>query len=486
MYKRLSILTAIFALFLLLLLYQLIAASDDPRYKSLAARQSSRSEILYHTRAPILDRNLIPLTDDVSIQTAVIGNRTARYLCPKRNNHLAPHILGYLSASDGHGVTGIEAAYDAFLTADSRDALASVPVRGDGNPTPGKSLDLTIPPSPKTGVVLTLDADLQRVLSTLPIARGATVCMDANTAEILAISSYPTFDNPADALSDPNLPLYNRALAAYPPGSVIKPVIAAATLESGISPNTAENCTGSIRLGDTIYRCHAYAKGGHGVLNLYGAMANSCNPYFVSLTRDIPFDALIQTASRFGFGQSVSLASTLTASGGTLPTTRTVGEKANFSFGQGELTASPVTVCAAYAAIANGGTYHVPTLVHGCLDADGKSIVPVPKFLPQRTVSNETTSILQRALYETVNKNESSEAKSEEVELCGKTGTAQTGRFVNGEERLIGWFAGWFTVGGRTIAVTVMVEDASSGNADAAPLAKRIAEAACQIRQNVL
>lgn len=466
MQKRLMLLTTILALAALLLCLQLSFAAQNETYRSFANRQSQKIVSLYQTRKPICDRNGIPLTcapEAFTIRTVSIGDKTAQYPEPIRIHSLAPHILGYLS--EGHGVTGIEAAFDAKLLENSQTATASIPILGNGEPVPRAEIRLNLPKTSESGVNLTLDTALQRIcMKTEPlIGKGAVVCMDAVSGEILAICSFPSFTDPAETLTAPDAPLYNRALAAYPVGSVIKPIHAATILAQGISPDMAYDCTGRITVGNTTFRCHN--RTGHGILNLSGAIANSCNPYFVRFTRDIPAEELLATAASFGFGQQILLADGVRSASGTLPEHLTAGEKANFSFGQGKLTASPLQICAAYAAIANGGCYRTPTL-----------LCDAPKPLPQQVASKKTASILKQALYETVNETADSLAKSEEISICGKTGTAQTGRYIEGQEQLIGWFAGWFDAGDKKIAITVMAEDAVSGNRSAAPAAKQIAE----------
>lgn len=473
MNKRLLLLQYSLILLLFLLFLQLYAITQNPTYHAFSETQSGKTTVLYQTRGQIYDRSFTSLTDAVTIRTAVIGDKTAPYAAPERDFSLAPHIIGYLS--DGKGVTGIEAAYDTFLSKAGETATASIPTYGNGNVVPTAELILSQPTSPTAGVVLTLDADLQRICMDVgaTFGKGAIVCMDAESGEILAFCSFPGYTDPAKALSDPDSPLYNRVLAAYPIGSVMKPVIAAAALETGFSPNMAYNCTGYITIGNTNFRCHNRA--GHGTLNLYGAIANSCNPYFVQLTQTLSGETLLHMAQGFGLGQSVSLAAGITSASGTLPNSMTAGEKANFSFGQGKLTATPLQICAIYAAIANGGDYHTPTLVRGTT-TDGCTLTENPDSVVQTAITKNTARILQQALYETVNNAKDSLAKSERVTICGKTGTAQTGRYESGEEVLIGWFAGWFERDGHTIAITVMAENAESGNHDAAPLVKQIAE----------
>lgn len=473
MYKRQLILKYTVMLLLFCLCLQLFSITQTSAYLTFSENQSVRTVTLYQTRGVIYDRNLSPLTESAEVKEVTIGEKSASYLAPVRDHSIAPHIIGYLS--DGVGVTGIEAAFEDYLSAAAETATASAVTFGSGEVAPNAEISFQFPPAPTQGVVLTLDAKLQKTVNKTEslIEKGAVVCMDADTGEILALASFPSFDDPAKALNSTDSPLYNRALAAYPIGSVMKPVIAAAALESGYSVNMGFDCTGSITVGNVTFRCHK--RDGHGTVNLYDAIMQSCNPYFVDLTSDIASEVLLETAYRFGLSQSIPLADGINCDFGSLPESMTAGEKANFSFGQGKLTAAPLQICAIYAAIANGGTYHTPVLIKGTT-GDGENLSPLPETVAQEIIDPNTTSILQEALYKTVNETENSLARSELTDVYGKTGTAQTGRYENGEEILIGWFAGWFEAEGKTVAIAVMAEDAESGNADAAPAMKMIAE----------
>ncbi len=474
MIKRTFLLLSTFTLLLFLLFLRLYALTASTTLQTAYAQNGQKTVTLYHTRSPIYDRNFTSLTDQTILKAVTICGVSACYTAPVRDHSAAPHILGYLQ--DGIGMTGIEAAYNDLLTAEAAPAKATLHVLGTGERLADSPITFTQPASPKSGVVLTLDATLQQLVtdceSILP--KGAIVCMDADTAEILALASFPSYTAVSDALTDPDTPLYNRAFGGYAVGSVLKPILAAAALESGISPHTAYTCSGSTTVGEIRFGCHNAA--GHGTLNLIGALCASCNPYFVQLTADLPTETLLSTVKSFGFGQQITLAPGMQSAAGTLPDALPAGEKANFSFGQGKITATPLQICAAYAALANGGTYRTPSLVRGTT-SDGITLTDAAaESLPQTVITADTARIINDALYKAVNASESSLARSEEKAVYGKTGTAQTGRYEAGEEILIGWFAGWFEAGNKKIAITVMAENAVSGNVSAAGVVKRIAE----------
>ncbi len=474
MQKRLLILSGITLLLFLSLFLHLYSITQNKTYQAFSQNMGKQTVPLYRTRGQIYDRNLTPLTRAYDVQQVEIAGKSTLYLAPARNDTAAPHLLGYLK--DGKGVCGIEAAFDSFLSQNAVAAYAAIPTIGDGTALPDSQISLSVPPENRSGIVLTLDLALQKKVQSLKsdIKKGAVVCMDVKSGEILACASFPEYDNVADALSDPNTPLINRAFTAYPVGSVLKPVIAAAALETGISPHTAFECTGSTTIGQTTFRCHN--RNGHGILNLYGALKQSCNPYFVQLTAQLPPELLIDTVYQFGFGQKIKLADSLYSAAGNLPDANmNAGEKANFSFGQGRFLATPLQICAAYAAIADNGNYHTPILITGTTE-NGSNISGCSIPQSTRIITEKTASILQDALYKAVMENETAKAKPDSGVVCGKTGTAQTGQFKDNRERLNGWFAGWYEYKGKTIAITVMVEDAVSGNDTAAPIVKMLAE----------
>lgn len=503
---------AIYFAFLTLCL-QLFTITQNESYFALSVRQSGKTVTLYTARGQIYDRDFNSLSEK-NIPAAVVfpseqnlaalrawyakasaqgkadaGGLTAPFvttdisglsglpqteifLLPTRDASIAPHILGYLS--DGAGVCGIEAAYNALLTENAQTAKAGVMQNGVGELLQNAEVSLSIPQTEKSGVVLTLDKRLQQIVlqAGKDMQKGAVVCIDAESGEILALASFPGYTDPGAALESADAPLYNRALAAYPVGSVFKPVIAAAALEQGFSRDMGFSCTGSTAVGDVIFRCHK--RDGHGTLNMTGAIKESCNPYFIALSQSYPAEVFLTMAEAFGFAAETALCTGVKGAAGTLPTSLSPAELANFSFGQGELTATPLQVCAAYAAIANGGIYHAPTLIRGTTE-DGATLLPETASLPERIIKEETAQLLQEMLYTAVMENDGANARPEHGVICGKTGTAQTGQYdENGAERITAWFAGWFSYQGREVAVTVTVEDAVSGNETAAPIAREI------------
>ena len=135
---------------------------------------------------------------------------------------------------------------------------------------------------------LTVDRDIQKLcesaLGKFDIDSGAVVVLDSATSEIRAMASTPSFDRnaPEKSLNDSSSPFLNRAITPYSVGSVFKAVVACAALENGISTSYSIVCNGKYDLnGEISFGC--FKKTGHGNMNMYSAMAESCNPYFISL-----------------------------------------------------------------------------------------------------------------------------------------------------------------------------------------------------------
>src|SRR3546814_6777499 len=96
---------------------------------------------------------------------------------------------------------------------------------------------------------------------------------------------------------DDHVPLRNKTLQGlYPPGSTVKPMVALALLEAGVSPMETVGCAGAIRVGNTLFHCHK--RRGHGSLNMRGAIAQSCDIYFYQMAQRIGMDRIASQIGR--------------------------------------------------------------------------------------------------------------------------------------------------------------------------------------------
>lgn len=241
--------------------------------------------------------------------------------------------------------------------------------------------------APREGqdVWLTVDAALQQVaMDRFGEGTGAAVVIDIRNGDVLALVSTPTYE-PNDFVNgisstdynalrdDERSPLYHKAYdGVYPPGSTFKMLVAAAALEAGtMGPDDHVFCGGSIPFGNR--RFHCWKRGGHGSMNLQGAIANSCDVYFYEAARRTGAEKLSAESHKFGLGERFELGLTGGASGtvpndawkrATLGQPWYQGETLNFGIGQGYLTSSPLQLAVMVARIAAGtGSQVVPRLI---------------------------------------------------------------------------------------------------------------------------
>lgn len=439
---------------------------DKEKSKSLAQQLTKGLPVIFETDKKIS-------TEDMETFSVPQRYEDNNFLC---------HLTGYLD-TDGHGVSGIENAYDTFLSA--AGGSLSVTFETDAN---GKVLSGIVPRVEDNnfdtceGVVLTIDSEIQKIaesaMKQCEIKSGACVILSANDASVAAMVSTPSFDrkNIAASLNSPDSPLVNKALSAYAVGSVFKPVIACAALESGIK-SFETDCTGQTDINGTHYGCNRQTA--HGKMNLKTALEVSCNTYFVNLAQKLKSSSFYDFCMNMGFSAPTRFCDGIYSEGGTFPEERELdnkGIRANISFGQGSLTATPVQLAAAYLAIADGGLYKYPYLIKGTLDKDGV-FNPTQRKPDSRVISKSTCDIMRENLISVV---ENGNAYNAQCSLCttaGKTGTAQSGSFdENGREILRTWFVGYFPANEPLYSVAILNENGTSGAADCAPVFSLIAQ----------
>ncbi len=488
----------------------------------LASQAASRYIGVGVSRGYIYDRSLLPLVN-VSVENvaAVIVSDAARALLPasqaqelmKKNgvcvtfrtpgpvpetqfsknvsvvsryaeDQLCTHIIGYTDA-EGRGVCGIEKSFDRILHAASGAIGVEYTANGRGLAIPGAGISIVNEHyNDPAGVVLTVDRAAQRITETAlrssNIKKGAAVVLEVQTGAVLAMASVPAYSvrDLAASLNDPALPFLNRALQAYPVGSVFKPFIAAAALEHGVACPSAYECGGAVNVSGVRFQC--YHAAAHGQVDLSGAVSKSCNCYFIELGRRAGAEAILETAAAFGFGEAVRLTGDLRSAAGVLPREETLSSPAalaNLSFGQGELLASPLQLAAAYAALANGGTYRAPYIAKALVDETKTEYAYYKNEVTRTAASEDTCAFLGYALRDNVREGTGKNGACGLFAAAGKTATAQTGRLLeNGAEQLCTWFCGWFPYEAPKYAVVVFNEEGASASEDCAPVFRAITE----------
>ena len=396
---------------------------------------------------------------------------------PKRysQNTLAPHVIGY--TLEHTGITGLESDYDEILRQKQDTISVTYTVDAMRQILPGAEKLISQAENKNAGVVTTLDQEIQKICEAQEIEKGAIVVMDVHSGDILAMASFPDYapDAIGEALSNPDSPLINRCLYAYNVGSIFKLVTCATAYTQHLKNFTAE-CTGSTEIKNQIFRCHDLS--GHGKLTMKDAMIYSCNTYFVQLSRLLQPALMRETAQDLGFGRQIVLSKSIISASGSLPGIRDLAlpaEMANFCFGQGLLTATPLQITQMTCGIANDGNMPLARLVRGIITNNNIENERSPMYA--KALKRNAAYYLQDMMISAINENSNSNAIPETVFAAAKTSTAQTGRYdENGQEYCHAWITGYFPIDDPTYAVTVLVEDGGYGNDAAAPVFKEIAD----------
>ncbi len=402
------------------------------------------------------------------------------------SNQPCVHLIGHLD-DEGKGATGLERAYDNFLSMNNGMLKVTWGVDALGHILYGDELKVQSESylSP-AGIQLTIDLELQKITESLlqefEVNEGAIVVMDSSTAEILASASVPRF-NPLDlsaGITQENSPFINRATSGYSVGSVFKPFVATTAIENGIV--FSYNCTGNITINGTTFKCSNSTA--HGFVNLTSATEKSCNTYFIALGQQLGEEKILSICNDFGLGKQIELADNFYLNSSHIPSTNSITSPqalANLCFGQGEMVISPIQMATAYCAFANGGYYRPPTLMKAIIDENGEAVQRV--MLPEacRIISPSTAQALDEILESVVTSGNGNRAYSAITDCHGKTATAQSGWYRDGKEINHTWFCGYFTAGNKKITAVIFKENGVSGATDCAPIFKELAERVCGI-----
>lgn len=327
---------------------------------------------------------------------------------------------------------------------------------------------------------LTVDMRVQRAAAeALGTRKGAVVALDPRTGATLALVSYPRYDPNrleemwADLNSDEDRPLFNRPTQGlYPPGSVFKIVVTAAALEDGvITPGTEFEDTGSVTAGGFVvdnYDGRVYGK--H---NFADAFASSINTTFAKVGVQVGAESLEAYASAFGFGRENPWPLGGATSFFPPATDLDKAHVAQVSYGQGEVLTTPLEMALVAAAVANGGKIMEPYLVSKVVSAQGTVLEEASPAVWARPISAATAETLRALMVEVVKRGTGTRAGVDNVQVAGKTGTAEV---TSGEPHA--WFVGFAPAVQPRVVVAVLVENGGAGGSVAAPIAREVIAAA--------
>ncbi len=419
---------------------------------------------------------------------------------PRRS--LAAHVMGYVGKADFaamaeegefqfylpemEGRSGIERVYNDVMAGEAGGQLVRIDASGFKH---AESVERE--PRPGADVVLALDARIQGLAEeALKGTAGACVVVDPANGDVLAMASAPAFDLNQfvpvlasdvweQANNDPEKPLLNRAAAeVYAPGSVFKPLVALAALESGrVSPAVSFDCTGHFERGS--FRMGCWNTSGHGTVSMRRGIEQSCNVYFASIGLLCGYAAIEDVANRAGLGQKTGIALDREARGlvpneawkrKVLHDGWRFGDTCNVSIGQGALTVTPLQMACVAATIANGGTLYRPRLVLEVRDRNGTALTNVaPVVVRKMGWSAASLAAVRGGMHDVVMAptGTGGRARIDGVTMAGKTGTAEFGEKGSGKKH--GWMLIFAPFENPRYAVAMVVDEAVSGGVTVGP-----------------
>lgn len=488
---------------------QLEEAKIEPKFQPVIVKPEASDADLAFVESHRLDlpelelmmvqRRKYPPNDFLAHAIGYVGEVSPQQLDQQSGDRYKP--------GDIVGKAGLERQYNDTLT--GTDGMRRVIVNSVGKPV--RTLDDT-EPIPGKPIQLTIDYNLQAVAEQELAGKiGAMIALDPRTGEILAMTSQPSFDPNDFAVripnkewrvlnDDPNKPMLDRAIQAQlAPGSVFKILESAAMLESGVPPPDFHVfCPGYAVFYGTVR--HDWDPKGHGEVDLHKAIVHSCDVFFYNVGQRLGIDRIAYYATAFGLGKRTGI-DLPGEEPGLVPSSEWVervyhhkwypGSTISVAIGQGATEVTPIQLLRTVSGIAMGGVFYQPHLLKDF------SPVKVMRF----PLSENTVQQVTDGMYGVVNEggtgifayNILKQAKLQDVQFCGKTGTAQTIsskgllRLSAAERHHFGyntWFVGFAPKRNPEIAVAVLVQDtALEAGGAAAPLAARFIKAYYEQKQ---
>lgn len=420
-----------------------------------------------------------------------------KYAAYEKGDYIGIRGLEYQYEEELRGVPGVQ-----YLLRDVKQRIQGPYKNGelDSAALPGKKLQLYV------------DAKLQKLTeSMLANKLGSAVAIDPKTGGILAFANGPTYDpalltgadkgkNLVNLYNDATKPLLNRAIQGlYPPGSTFKPLTALVALDEGvITPAYGYGCGGGYYACGRRIGC-THSGGGH-ARNLAFAIANSCNAYFCHIFRlaiDAPKYGNVHVGlekwhhymNDFGLGHPIGI-DIPSEKGGKIPDSSFFNRVYNnnwnscnmsiIGMGQGEILLTPLQMANSMCIIANKGYYFIPHFVKS-IDGDSthKKLKPYLEKHTVAKIADSSYEYVAAGMQAVIEQGTGKIARIPGVNVCGKTGTAQNERIINGKLIRLqnhSMFVAYAPRENPTIAVAVCIENSGYGATWAGPIASLMIE----------
>ncbi len=416
----------------------------------------------------------------IGLKNGIAITPTEERIYPFHN--LLSNVLGFVG-NDDNGLSGIEFKFNGFL--EGVNGKIYWPKTSPRPIVPNISM-FEIKPRKGDTVQLTIDKNIQymaeKYLKEAVIKdkakSGTVIIMNPHSGEVLAMASYPDFDpNNLSSITPNNVK--NLAIQLnYEPGSVLKPIIAAAALQEGtLHTDDSFYCTGSLKVKDRVLHCwrkHGEEKG----LNVI--MRNSCDVAFMKIGLKLGKTQLLRYFGRFGLGEYTGI-NLPGEEKGIVPEAKDVGdvELATMSYGQG-VAVTPLQLADAFCAIANRGIEMKPIIVKEIKDMNGNVKYYNAPTIRKSVVSPKVASEVMDALKAVVTEKGVPQAELKGYTVAGKTGTAQkpdaNGGYSN--TKLIYSFCGMVPASDPRVVILTVINETEKPTYSlyvAAPLFQKIA-----------
>ena len=419
------------------------------------------------------------------------------------SDELADHLNQNYLLDDYIGKSGLELSYEQYLRGTAGQKQVEVDAAGNIQTVLGQ-----IEPTPGDNVTLNIDGDLQRELYTQILAKNgdkkaAAIAMNPNTGQILAMVSVPGYDNNlfaqgisqadyTELVNDPRQPLFDRAISGtYPPGSTIKLVMASAALqEKVVTPTQTIDDNGDLKVGS--YNFRGWKAGGIGLLNIWGAIAESSDIYFYTVgggqaalgiqglgpERIAKYDYLFGMGQKLGIDLPGEVAGLIGSPEERIarfsdPNAQKwyLGDTYHESIGQGDMEVTPLQVAEWTSVVANGGTVYRPYIVDKVTDNNGKIILQnKPTAIRSNIIDPAILQIVRDGMRQTITSGTARSLNTLPIPVAGKTGTAQ---FDDADPSTThAWFTAFAPYPNPKIVITVLIESGGEGTDAAAPVVK--------------
>lgn len=484
----------------------------------------------YYYNQPLVLKEFIPHDEAINLMATlktvpgvqIEAQAARRYLKPE----LYAPVIGYLGRispadleselsddydlSDHIGKNGLEYTYESTLRG-QKGSVAKEMTAG------GKALNTIAEEQavPGGNLVLGIDGNLQqllydeikKVVDARGLPGGAAVALDPRTGKVRALVSYPSYDPNlfiqgitaelySSLLNDERKPLFDKAISGeYPSGSTFKLVVASAALQEGVvSPSTTVSSTGGLCINCTGYPDFPDWKqpGGHGLTNIYKAIAESVNTYFYlagggtynkeerEIEGGLGIERIDEYAGLFGLGETSGIDLPGEADG-FVPNPAWkeevkgeqwyLGDTYHVSIGQGDLLVTPLQVALYTMVVANGGTLYEPELVDHVINQTGETIETIaPTIKRDQIIDAANLAVVRQGMRDAVTVGSARSMGNLPYTSAGKTGTAEIGE--TGKKH--SWYTTFAPYEEPKLVLSILIEEGGDGTEAAVPVAKAV------------